>query len=106
MSAKKSDDLTTEDAPDSILPWEMLDDAGIASASARLKGSLPELYLTAFARRVDTKVIACFDKGEDGKGKAILLIDEKAPPDRKVVKKFSGFGEWFDTAIADGKGRK
>lgn len=101
MFKKKSEELTVQDAPDSIAPWEMLDDAGIAAGTARLRQRYPFRDLTAIARRLDRDALACFDKGPNGTGKAVLVFDSLAEPNQTTERRYAGFGEWFDAALAD-----
>ncbi len=82
-------------APDSIAPWEMLHDDEILLVTATLKPRYPTL--TAFARRVDTGSLACFDKGPDGTAKGVVVINQEHT-ERKV---YPGFTAWFDAALAD-----
>ena len=86
-----------EDAPmpDSIAPWEMLHDDEIVLVTATLKQRYPTL--TAFARRVDTGALACFDKGPDGTAKGVLVINQEHT-ERKF---YANFTAWFDAALAD-----
>lgn len=74
MFKRRQKEPTTEDASDSIAPWEMLDEAEITAQTARLQDRLPGRNLVAIARRLDTGAVACFDKGMDGAGKAVLVI--------------------------------
>ncbi|MBV9852226.1 MAG: hypothetical protein JO250_21375 [Armatimonadetes bacterium] len=91
---------TTEDAPDNIAPWEMLDDAGIATYTAKLRERDPLRNLIAFARRMDQDTVACFDKGADGKGKAVLVLRRFDDPAQTKEHRYPGFGAWFDDALA------
>ena len=75
MFKKKQKELTVDDAPDSLAPWEMLEDAEIAAETARAAAQKPGRGLVAFARRTDTDAVACFDKGPDGTGKAVLVLE-------------------------------
>lgn len=102
MFRKKVDERTTEDAPDSIAPWEMLEDDEIASLSVRARELMPERHLAAFARRIDEPHCACFDRGEDGKGKSIAVVNTKTG---EIVTEYPGFTAWFDAALADSKRR-
>ncbi len=72
MFKKKQRELTVEDAPDSIAPWEMLEEAEIAAQTARLEARFPGRGFVAFAKRLDKDAIACFDKGPDGTGQSHL----------------------------------
>ncbi len=100
MFKRKRKEQTTEDAPDSIAPWEMLDETGIDAQTARLRERRVE-PLIAFARRVDTDAVACFDKGPDGAGKAVLILEGFDAPGGATERRYPGFGEWFDAALAD-----
>ena len=85
MFKRKRKELTTEDASDSLAPWEMLDEAGIAEQTARLEGRRPGRGLEAIARRLDMDAVACFDKGPDG----------------AAERHYPGFSAWFDAALQD-----
>ena len=100
MFKKKSEDLTTEDAEASIAPWEMLDEEGIAAHTARVREREPLRNLTAFARRMDQDTVACFDKGADGRSKAVVVL--RAGGDSAQVKehRYPGFSAWFDDVLA------
>jgi len=100
MFKRKPKELTVEDAPDSIAPWEMLDEAGIAAQTARLVSYFPTRHLIAFARRLDKDAIACFDKGPEG-GKAVIVIENGDALETMAERRYSGFGEWFDAALAE-----
>jgi poly(3-hydroxybutyrate) depolymerase len=97
---RKPKTLTTEDAPASIAPWEMLDDAEIASSTARVRERDPLRNLTAFARRVDQDTVACFDKGADGKSKAVVVLRHGGDSTKAEEHRYSGFSAWFDDALA------
>lgn len=103
MFKRKQRELTMADAPDSIAPWEMLDEAGIAAQTARLREHRPGQTLIAFAKRLDKDALACFDKGADGTGKAVLVVENPAGPGEAAERRYPGFGEWFDAALADGR---
>lgn len=103
MLRRHNAEPTTEDAPDSIAPWEMLEDAGIAEWTARLRERAPLRALTAFARRIDEQTVACFDKGADGKGKAVVVFRRLDDPAQTKELPYSGFGAWFDEALAAAK---
>ena len=90
----KAQEATSEDIPETLGAWEMLDEAQIASETAALKSRFPDENWTAFSRRPDTAEIACFDKGHDGVGKAIVIVGKAG-----VVRRYPGFGAWFDTAV-------
>ena len=100
MFKKKPEVPTTEDAPDSIAPWEMLEDAVIAIYTAKLRERDPLRNLTAFARRIDQDTVACFDKGADGKGKAVLVLRHFDDPAQTKEHRYPGFSAWFDDALA------
>ncbi len=101
MFKRKRKELTAADAPDSIAPWEMLDEDGIESQTARLRERRPGRNLVAIARRTDTDAVACFDKGPDGAGKAVLVFEDLEAQDGGAARHYAGFGEWFDAALAD-----
>jgi len=101
MFKRKRKELTTEDASDSLAPWEMLDEAGIAEQTARLEGRRPGRGLVAIARRLDTDAVACFDKGPDGAGKAVLVLEGLDAPDGAAERHYPGFSAWFDAALQD-----
>ncbi len=101
MFKRRQKEQTTEDAPDSIEPWEMLDEAGIESQTARLGEHWPGRNLVAIARRLDTDAVACFDKGADGAGKAVLVVEDLDAAGGATERHYKGFGEWFDAALAD-----
>ena len=98
---QKQRELTVDDAPDSIAPWELLEDAEIAAQTARVAARLQGRTLVAFARRLDTDAVACFDKGVDGTGKAVLVLEGWNVPDGLAERRFPGFSAWFDAALAD-----
>ncbi len=100
MLKRTPKDPTTEDAPDSIAPWEMLDDTGIAAYTARLRERDSLRPFIAFARRVDQDTLACFDKGADGKGKAVLVLRHFDDPARTKEHRYPGFSAWFDDVLA------
>ena len=95
MFKKRKRELTTEDAPNSIAPWEMLHEDEIAAVTARLNPRYPTL--TAFARRTDSGAIACFDKGPDGTAKDVVVINQEHT-ERKF---YTSFTAWFDAALLD-----
>ncbi len=95
MFKKRKRELTTEDAPDSILPWEMLHEGDIAGVTEGLTGRYPALI--AFARRTDTGAVACFDKGPDGSAKGVVVINQE----HTERKPYPNFSAWFDSALAD-----
>ena len=96
MFKKRTRERTTEDAPDSIAPWEMLHENEIEDVTARLRKRYPTL--TAFARRTDTGAVACFDKGQDGTAKDVLVVNAE----HTARKFYPSFTAWFDAALADG----
>ena len=101
MFKKKQRELTVEDAPDSIAPWEMLEEAEIAAQTARLDARFPGRGFVAFARRLDKDAVACFDKGLDGTGKAVLVWENINAPELTAERRFPGFVAWFDAALAE-----
>ncbi len=101
MFKKKQRELTVDDAPDSLAPWEMLEEAEIAVQTARVQAHLPGQTLVAFAKRQDTDAVACFDKGPDGTGKAVLVLEQLEAPDGAAERRYPGFSAWFDAALAD-----
>jgi hypothetical protein len=100
LKRKVQEELTTEDAPDSIAPWVMLEDDEIASLSVRARELVPERHFAAFARRIDEPHCACFDRGPEGKGKSVAVVNTK---NGEIVTEFSGFTAWFDAALADSR---
>ena len=101
MFKKKQPELTVEDAPDSIAPWEMLEEAEIAAQTARLGAHFPGRGFIAFAKRLDQDAIACFDKGPDGTGKAVLVWENLDAPEDRAERHYPGFVAWFDAAVAE-----
>ena len=101
MFKKKPQELTVEDAPDSIAPWEMLEEADIAAQTARVDARFPGRGLVAFARRLDRDTLACFDKGPDGTGKAVLVLEGLDAPEDRAERHYPGFVAWFDAAVAE-----
>jgi hypothetical protein len=97
---KKKNDLTTDDAPDSIAPWVMLDESEMASIAAKIKKGYPDQNYVPVARREGSDLRVCFDKGVDGKGKTLVLVHESGGP---VVKNYNGFADWFDEAVAEAR---
>ncbi len=97
MLKRKLKELTTADAPDNIEPWEMLDEAGIAAHTARVREAFPLEHFIPIARRLDKPLVACFDKGADGSGKGIVVIEDNA----RITRRYPGFVKWFDAALAD-----
>jgi hypothetical protein len=100
MLKRQPPELTTEDAADSIAPWEMLEDDEIATLTAQLRERDPLRNLTAFARRIDQDTVACFDKGADGKGKAVLVLRHFDNSAQTKELRYPGFGAWFDDVLA------
>jgi hypothetical protein len=100
MFRKTPKELTTEDAPDSIAPWEMLEDAGIADWTERVRERIPARELIAFAHRSDEGTLACFDKGPDGRGKAVLVLQRFDDPAQTQERRYVGFSAWFDDVLA------
>ena len=101
MFKRRQKEPTVEDAPDSIAPWEMLDEAEIEAQTARLRERRVERHLIAFARRLDKDAVACFDKGQDGAGKAVLVLEGFDAPGGATERHYKGFTDWFDAALAD-----
>ena len=79
----------------------MLDEAEIDAQTARLHRRWPERNLVAIAKRLDTDAVACFDKGLDGAGKAVLVVSDLDAADGATERHYPGFGAWFDAALAD-----
>ena len=104
MFKRKRKELTTADAPDSLAPWELLDEAGIEAQTAMLRERRPGRNLVAIARRLDTDAVACFDKGQDGAGKTVLVLEGLDAADGGAARHYKGFGEWFDAALVDAQG--
>lgn len=100
MFQKKKEELGADEAPNSIEPWEMLDEDGMARVTAKLRGAYPDQNLAPIARRIDNDLRACFDKGPDGTGKRMVVVHEAGGP---TVKNYKGFGEWFDDAVAESR---
>ena len=98
---KQPRELTVDDAPDSLAPWEMLEEAEIATQTARVSERYQGRTLVAFARRLDTDAVACFDKGVDGTGKAVLVLEQLDAPELRAERRYPGFSAWFDAALAD-----
>lgn len=103
MFKRREKEPTTEDATDSIAPWEMLDEAQIAAQTARLQDRLPGRTLIPMARRADTDAVACFDKGPGGTGKTVLVVTGLDGPSSPAEAHYPGFSAWFDAALADGQ---
>ena len=101
MFKKKQKELTVDDAPDSLAPWEMLEEAEIAAQTARVAARCQGRTLVAFARRLDRDAVACFDKGMDGTGKAVLVLEALDAPELAAERRYPGFSAWFDDALAD-----
>lgn len=104
MFKRRQKELTSEDAPDNIAPWEMLDEAEIETQTAWLRERRVERNLIVFARRLDKDAVACFDKGPDGTGKTVLVLEDFDVPGGATERHYKGFGEWFDAALADARG--
>jgi hypothetical protein len=98
MFQRKQTDPTTADMPDTIGGWEMLDDTGAEKLGPILAERYPENNLVAVARRADNGQAACFDRGADGKGKAIFVVRVAGPTG--IVRRYPGFTQWFDAAVA------
>ena len=102
MLNKKKQELSTEDAPNSIEPWEMLDEERMESVAEKLRKHYPDKNYAPIARRIDSDLRVCFDKGPEGKGKGIVIVNELGG---SVVKTYNGFVEWFDEAVAESRGQ-
>ena len=103
MFKKKQKELTVDDAPDSLVPWEMLEEAEIADQTARLDDPVfrPRASLRLLGA-LDKDAVACFDKGTDGAGKAVLVWENvDAPAELTAERRFPGFVAWFDAALAE-----
>jgi len=72
----------------------------VQKQTERTRGQRPGRNLVAIARRTDTDAVACFDKGLDGAGKAVLVIEGLDTADG-VARHYKGFSDWFDAALAD-----
>ena len=103
MFKRKQKELMAADGPDSIAPWEMLDEAEIESQTDRLRERRPGRNLVAIARRTDTDAVACFDKGPDGAGKAVLVVEGLDAPEGAAERHYPGFSAWFDAALKDAR---
>ena len=101
MFKRKTREPLASEATDNIHPWEMLDEAGIAAQTARLRDVRPGRNLVAFARRLDPDAVAGFDKGPDGTGKAVVVVEGVDAGERASETAYPGFGAWFDAALAD-----
>ena len=101
MFKRKQKELMASDAPDSIEPWVMLEEAEIESQTAWLRERRMERNLIAFARRLDKDTLACFDKGPDGTSKAVLVLEDFDAPGGATERRYAGFGEWFDAALTE-----
>ena len=88
MFKKRKKELTTEDAPDSIAPWEMLHEEEIAGVTAGLKGRYPALI--AFARRTDTGAIAGWHFQERGRDQPGAYGTEVLPELFRLVRRGLG----------------
>jgi hypothetical protein len=98
-SGNQSDGPTTADMPETIGAWEMLSEA----AAEKLKPALAERYpndnLAPIARRAGNRHVACFDRGQDGKGKSVVVLRVEGAGG--IVRRYERFTEWFDSALAD-----
>ena len=103
MFKKKQREPLASEATDNIHPWEMLDEAGIAAHTARLRERWPDRHLIAFARRLDRDALAAFDKGPDGAGKAVIVVEGLDGKGEPTETPLPGFGAWFDAALADAR---
>jgi len=101
FNKKKQRELTVDDAPNSLAPWELLEEAEIAKQTTRVSAQMSGRTLVAFARRLDTDAVACFDKGADGTGKAVLVLEQLDTPELRAERRYPGFSAWFDAALAD-----
>ena len=101
MFKRKQKELLASDAPDSLGPWRMLEEAEIDSQTAWLRERRIEPSLIVFARRLDNDALACFDKGPDGSGKAVLVLADFDAPGGATERRFPSFGEWFDAALEE-----
>ena len=45
--------------------------------------------------------MACFDKGLDGAGKAVLVLEGLDAADGGSARHYPGFSAWFDAALQD-----
>jgi hypothetical protein len=102
MFNKKKQELSTEDAPDSIAPWEMLDEDRMANVAEKLRKHYPDKNYAPVARRIDNDLRVCFDKGPEGIGKSVVIVHELGGA---VVKSYNGFIDWFDEAVAESRGQ-
>jgi len=98
MPKRKDFEPTTEDAPDSIAPWQMLEDDEIATLTTRVRDLQADQAYVPFARRIDKPWYACFDRGADGKGKSVVVVNGS---NGAIVITHPGFGAWFDTALSE-----
>lgn len=98
MAKRNDSEATTEDATDSIAPWQMLEDDEIATLSVRVREIQPDSVYIPFARRIDMAWYACFDRGSDGKGKSVVVVNGS---NGAITAKYAGFGTWFDSATSD-----
>lgn len=98
MFKRKPKPETPEDEqiPDSIEPWEML--GADETVTAALQERFP--HFAAVARRLDEDTVACFDKGADGTGKTIVVLEHVSTMEKTTQRTLSGFGAWFDEAVA------
>lgn len=102
MFKRKTREPLASEAADNIRPWEMLGEAEIAAHTARLRAARPDRHLIAFARRLDKDAVACFDKGPDGAGKVVVVVETTGEGETETA--YPGFGAWFDVALADAQG--
>lgn len=97
MFRRKEKEETPEDeAPDNIEPWEVL--GADETVTATLQKRFP--HFVAVAKRLDEDTVACFDKGPDGTGKAIVVLEHVLTPGETTQRRLPGFGAWFDEAVA------
>jgi hypothetical protein len=101
MFKRKQKELLASDASDGIEPWLMLEEDDIEAQTAWLRERRVERNLIAFARRLDKDALACFDKGPEGTSKTVLVLEDFDAPGGATERRYGGFGEWFDAALAD-----
>ncbi len=101
MFKRKTREPLASEATDNIHPWEMLDEAGIATHTARLRDSRPDRNLIAFARRLDRDALAGFDKGPGGRGKVVVVVEGVDAGEGATETAYPGFGAWFDAALGE-----
>ncbi len=104
MFKRRTQEPTAEDAPDSLAPWQMLEEEEITAHTARLRERWPDRHWIAFARRLDRDALAGFDKGPDGAGKAVVVVEGLGGAGEPAEQAYPGFGAWFDAALSDARG--